>query len=210
MASVGQQIDDTAQASLTCDVQSTCGGASGTLIPIALKTLCPTAVLDFDLYLWANATSAAVLYRERSGPFTRGDIDRLLEADVQTLYVQLSDHAHYRRYLQEEVVESKDVPPAQRYCILKELNRSVFDAALRGRNLNRVVQFADCHASHLTDIICDRELVLADLFALMDHDYYTYTHATNVCVYCVTLADGLGIVDQADLVAERVDRVDDH
>lgn len=201
MAFVGQQIDDTAQASLTCDVPPTRGEASGTLIPIALKTLCPTAVLDFDLYLWANATSAAVLYRKRSGPFTRGDIDRLLEADVQTLYIPFSDHMHYRRYLQEDVVENKEVPPAQRYCILKELNRSVFDAALRGRNLNPVVQFADSHASHLTDIICDREFVLADLFALMDHDYYTYTHATNVCVYSVALAEGLGIVDQADLLA---------
>ncbi len=98
-------------------------------------------------------------------------------------------------------MQNKDAPLSQRYSILKELNRCVFDAAMRGRNLNRVVEFAGDHASHLTGIICDRDFVLADLFTLMDHDYYTYTHATNVCVYSVALADGLGIVDPTDLIA---------
>ena len=191
---------------LAAQTTSICGGRLGedrsaTLVPVALETLCPMAALDFDLYLWANATSSAVLYRERSGPFTCGDMDRLLEADVRTLYVPLSDHTLYRRYLRENVVKNKDVPPHRRYAILKELNRRVFDAALCGRNLNRVVQVADSQASYLTDIMCDRDLVLADLFSLLDHDYYTYTHATNVCVYCLALADGLGICDQSDLVA---------
>ncbi len=68
-------------------------GADSTpmLIPVALKTLCPTAVLDYDLYQWANDKSDPVLYRERHLPFSRSDIDRLLNAKVHTLYLRLSD-----------------------------------------------------------------------------------------------------------------------
>jgi HD-GYP domain-containing protein (c-di-GMP phosphodiesterase class II) len=177
------------------------GQESEALVPIALKTLCPTMALDFDLYLKVNARSTAVLHRERSTPFTRRDIDRLLEVGVHTLYVPLADHISYRRYLQDEVARNEDVPPAERYRVLKKLSRRVFDDAMGGRSTDRLVEFANTHVSQLTNILCDRDLVLADLFSLMDHDYYTYTHATNVCAYCLVLADGLGISDQTDLVA---------
>ena len=136
MTSVEQQFDDHAQ---TTSAPNGSHGveSSEALVPIALKTLCPTAGLDFDLYLWANTSSAAVLYRERHQPLTRDDIDQLFKADVRSLYVALNDHGRYRRYLQEEVVGEKEVPPARRYAILKELNRRVFDAALRGRRCIR-------------------------------------------------------------------------
>lgn len=186
--------------SATCDITHD-AEHSGALVPIASETLCPTMALDFDLYLWANDKSSAVLYREHGFPLTRDDIDRLVEAGVPTVHVPLADHVLYRRYVQGTVAENEKVSPVQRYRILRQLTRSVFDSALRGRNLNCLVQFATTHSFHLADIICDRDLVLSDLFSLMDHDYYTYTHATNVCIYCLALADGLGISDPEDLVA---------
>ncbi len=173
--------------------------SSPMLVPVALNTLCPTAVLDYDLYLWANDKSDPVLYRQRRLPFTRTDVDRLLRAKVDTLYLPIDDHASYRRQLQEGVVDNNNVPPLERYRALKELNRCAFEAALRGRNLNRVVQVADTHASRLVGIICNRELVLDDMFRLMDHDYYTYTHATNVCAYSIILAHRLGFTDETEL-----------
>ncbi len=35
----------------------------------------------------------------------------------------------------------------------------------------------------------------------MDHDYYTYTHATNVCAYSIILAFRLGISDITELTS---------
>lgn len=34
----------------------------------------------------------------------------------------------------------------------------------------------------------------------MAHDYYTYTHVTNVCTLCLVLAVGLGIHDRGELL----------
>ena len=151
------------------------------------------------LDLWANDRSDPVLFRERRLPFTRHDIDRLLNASVQTSYLPIDDHVSCRRQLQEGTVDNKNMPPLEQYRALKELNRCAFEAALHGRNLNRVVQVADTHASRLAGIICDRELVLDDMFRLMDHDYYTHTHATNVCAYSVILALRRGFTDEATL-----------
>jgi HD-GYP domain-containing protein (c-di-GMP phosphodiesterase class II) len=199
-ASAAPQLEDAADTLSTCKPALDEDG-SETLIPIALETLRPRAALDFDLYLWANAKSSAVRYRERGAPFTRGDIDRLVEADIRSLYVELSDHMGYRRYLRQEVIGNRVVPPVQQFRILKELNRKVFESVLRGRNVGRLVEFTDAYATDLMSTLCDRACVLADLFSLMDHDYYTYSHATNVCVYCLALSDGLGISSEADLAA---------
>ncbi len=199
MVFVDKQISDIAPSAQEEAVVSP--DSKRILIPVSLDTLCPTAVLDYDLFLWANDKSHPVLYRERNLPFTRHDIDRMLKAEIRTLFLPLEDHARYRKQLQENVVENSSVAPQERYRTLKELNRCVFEAALLGRNLNRLVQVADTHASHLADIICDRELVLDDLFRLMDHDVYTYTHATNVCAYSMILAHRLGITDVTELSA---------
>jgi HD-GYP domain-containing protein (c-di-GMP phosphodiesterase class II) len=199
MITVDKQIEAIAPSAKEDAVVSP--DSSQILIPVALHTLSPTSVLDYDLFLWANDKSSPVLYRERNLPFTREDIDRLLAVGVGTLYLPVDDHARFRKYLQESVVDNANVAPHERYRTLKELNRSVFEAALLGRNLNAMVQVADTHASKLAEIICDRELILDDLFRLMDHDYYTYTHATNVCTYSIVLAHSLGFTDVTELTS---------
>lgn len=57
----------------------------------------------------------------------------------------------------------------------------------------RMVQFADEFGRQVLDVVCRRETVLYHLFSVMDHDYLTYTHLTNVCTYSVALADRLGV-----------------
>ncbi len=98
------------------------------LVPIALHTLSPTAILAYDLYLWANDKSDPVLYRERSLSFTQDDIDRLMKTGIRTLFLPIDDHTHYRQQLQEMVATTGDVAPHERYRTLRELNRCVFES----------------------------------------------------------------------------------
>ncbi|MFO7903418.1 MAG: HD-GYP domain-containing protein [Planctomycetota bacterium] len=191
-----------AQLAQTREAKNTSGKADNvpTLIPVALNTLLPTSVLNYDLYLWSGGHFQPVLYRKRDLPFTTDDVDRLLDAEVSTLYVLIEDHVKYRREFQEGIL-NHSVSPLERYRALKELNRCTFEAAFQGRNLNRAVQIANKHASQLVTIMCDRDLVLQDLFRLMDHDYYTYAHATNVSAYSVMLAFELGYCDETDLAS---------
>ena len=53
----------------------------------------------------------------------------------------------------------------------------------------------------MVESICSDDLVLRDMFFLMAHDYESYTHATNVSTYCLTIARELGIGDLQELVA---------
>lgn len=173
-------------------------GSSG-LVPIAVDTLCPTALLDFDLYVRLSAGGGAFLYRESSYPLDQDDLDRLVTQGVHTLYIPSAKCPTYQKYLRDVVVKNERLPPVQRFSVLKKANRAIFESAFRSGLPERMVQFAGEFGSQVTDVVCRHDTVLLSLFEVMDHDYYTYTHLTNVCAYTVALADGLGIHSAAEV-----------
>lgn len=168
-------------------------------VPIALDTLCPTPVLNFDLYIWPDRRKGLVLYKERNYRLDSEDLSRLLERGLQALYIPSDSHAAYRRYLFDDVVNNAGAAPAQRYKVLTRATRSAFNAAFRAISPKHLVDFAEQFGTHMSDIICSGDLQPSDLLALMQHDYYTYTHSVNVCTCAVALANMLWDDPGADL-----------
>jgi len=169
-------------------------------LPIAIETLVPTSKLEFDLYIRPDRAGAVVMFRERRYPLESDDLERLGESGITTLYIAVAAHVAYRQYLNDEVINNDRVPPTQRYSVLRTANRAVFQTAFRSHNVDRMVGFAGEFGRQMTDLVCDQGLVLSNLLPLMTHDYYTYTHVTNVCTYCLVLASGLGIREEAELL----------
>jgi len=168
-------------------------------LPVALDTLCPVPVLEFDLYVPAENVHGVVLYRERNYPLDRDDLQRLSQHGMETLYIPADSQNAYRRYLFDEVVKNTDAPPLQRYKVLTTATRSAFTAAFRSISPDHMVQFADEFSTHMTEIICGGEISVFDLISLMQHDRYTYTHSVNVCTCSVALANVLWDDPKADL-----------
>jgi len=162
-------------------------------VPIAVDTLMPIGALDFDLYIRPSPQTPPELYREASYPLEQADLDRLSRQEVHTLYIPAADCLRYQKYLQQVVVRNERLRPTQRFVVLKNANRAIFESAFRSGAPERMVQFADEFGRQLIDLVCRRETVLYHLFRVMDHDYYTYTHLTNVCTYSVALTRWLGI-----------------
>jgi HD-GYP domain-containing protein (c-di-GMP phosphodiesterase class II) len=168
-------------------------------LPVALDTLCPAPVLEFDLYLPAENVRGVVLYRERNYPLQPDDLRRLSQSGLETLYIPADCQSAYRRYLFDEVIKNTGAPPLQRYKVLTTATRSAFTAAFRSISPHHMVQFADEFGTHMADIICGGELSIFDLISLMQHDRYTYTHSVNVCTCSVALANMLWDDPRADL-----------
>jgi HD-GYP domain-containing protein (c-di-GMP phosphodiesterase class II) len=170
-----------------------------TLLPVSVETLFPPATFDFDLYI--HPAGPALLYRGRSFPVEPGDMDRLAERGVSTLYIPSASATSYQRYVHEELLKNPQLPPVQRFEILKGATRIVFEETLRGGSLDRMVELTSDLARRVVDVLCGRDLVLCDLVRMMKHDHHTYTHVTNVCAYCLALAERLGIRDRDELAA---------
>ena len=169
------------------------------LVPVSIETLRPNSVVEFDLFLGGAAAQKPVLFRERRFPIEADDLAGLAESGVQTLYIAPEETAAYERYLREQVIFDRSIPAPNRYKLLRDVCRASFLEALRSNCPAKMVESAVRMAAELVEVICDDDLLLADLFAVMQHDYCTFTHVTNVCAYSVALAQALGVNDRAEL-----------
>lgn len=169
-----------------------------TLLPIAIETLGWSDDVPFDLYL-KQPSGHFVLYRAANFPFHKADLDAMSRRDIRTLYISSSSLADYEHYLHDQVLTDPDAPPTARLCALRDANRSVFLSALKEKNVGRVVSVANTLAEELADVVCNQDATVCSLFKVLSHDYLTYTHVTNVCVYSLALAQGLGVSNRKEL-----------
>ena len=169
-------------------------------LPIATATLVPSTQLDCDLYTRRlRDEGAVVLYREQAYPFSLPDLERLRSQGVQQLYIRLGDAENYQRYLHEHVLAAPNVPAATRLAAVREATRAAFREASNSAENDKLVALANDLGQQWTAILSNDNVVLTDLFRILDHDYYTFTHVCNVSLYCLLLAQKLGLRDQAEL-----------
>lgn len=170
-------------------------------LPIGVDTITASTELTFTLYMRVDPAAPPILYRERQLALESSDFARLSDQGTTTLYIRVADHTAYRDYLIETVLRNQDVPAPRRFHILKIANRAVFQSAFGNRNPAKLVGFATEYGDDLAEIISEDDLQVGEVLGLMEHDYYTYTHATNVSVLCLLIARKLGLGVRDGIVA---------
>ncbi|MBN2291044.1 MAG: HD domain-containing protein [Pirellulales bacterium] len=158
-----------------------------------------TSYLQCDIYIQREKNGIPVLYRRRSHPLEEADLERLHKRGIRTLYISKSNEEAFRRQIDEEVLQNESIPLDERYRELLKINEAVFVQAFRGGKLDDLVRFSDKFACQLSELVCRHDLIVDELFAIMEFDNGTYTHSVNVATYCLLLADRLGITDTAEL-----------
>ena len=166
-------------------------------LPIAVDTITTSVALPFDLFLRVDPVAPPVLYREHQLALESHDLERFASQDINTLYIRVDDHSAYRQFLVDTVLHNDEVPTPKRFRILQTVNKAVFEMAFSSRNAEQLVRFANDYGEELVTIVSDETLAGNELLGLMAHDYYTYTHATNVSVLALLIAQkvGMGVTD---------------
>jgi HD-GYP domain-containing protein (c-di-GMP phosphodiesterase class II) len=168
-------------------------------LPVATAALCPSSVLDCDLFIQRAGRAYAELYRGSTYPLEARDIESLKSDGVDHLYIRVEDANAYRDYLCQHVLHDKCVPPAARMQALREVTRVAFQDALASNDCDRLVGVASDYGGDLATVVAERSIAFGELFTTLEHDYYTFTHVCNVSVYCTMLAHKLGVCDAASL-----------
>ena len=174
---------------------------SRSLVPIAVETLGFGSPCVLNLYLRPTADGKPVLYRAKSLAMTPADVRVLLARNVRTLYIHAECLDEYEIYLREQVLSSGAATSDARYCALRDVNRAVLLDAMRHNHVGRMVDLAVEFGTELAGMFSSEEGLSAHLFGVLRHDYYTYTHVTNVCVYSLALAHALGVRGRDELTA---------
>jgi HD-GYP domain-containing protein (c-di-GMP phosphodiesterase class II) len=167
-------------------------------LPVATATLFPATEIQCDLFLQRNSHDVE-LYRGGSYPLTVDDLQRLARTGVDHLYIRCIDADVYRKYLCEQVLNESSVPAVVRISALREVTRVAFQEAIEANDPNRAVDLATELGRNLAVMIAEQAVKLHEVYNLLEHDYYTFTHVCNVSTYCVLLAREIGLGDRTTL-----------
>lgn len=176
-------------------------------VPIALATIRPNSALSFDLYLRTGTENHPLLYRERHTPLEADDIARLIDRGIHSLFIAARDQAAYDELLRSEINEVLDderIPAAERFSILQECAKTQIDEAIRSVSVDTTIKASQEVGRQIGKLLSGNDLLPGELFQMMRHDYYTFTHLINVSSYAVILAKQLGVTDGAELEAIAV------
>ncbi len=185
-------------ATATCADQGEERAVPAALISVSLETF-RKSMLDCDLYIRQGPDNALALYRKKSQTLDAEDLDRLAKRGIDELYVSRGDQEAHRQRMGREICQDTTRPPSERYNILREISKASFDAAYHSGDVNQVVDVVNDMGTQLAEVLNDKDVVLSELFSLMDHDDDTYSHSVNVATYAMLLAKYLGISDESRL-----------
>ncbi|GAG30031.1 unnamed protein product, partial [marine sediment metagenome] len=164
-----------------------------------LKTLDKTQV---DLFLRNGPSEPHVLYRDAGYPLSQDRAQGLALSCEETLFVRARDFANFTRDLAnslESALEDDALSVTQRYEVMQFAVSLEVDQSLRMVSCDSYVSSAQTIGRQISSLLNVGDVLPADLYSIVRHDFHTFVHVTNVAAYVVLLARELGIRDSCEL-----------
>ena len=176
--------------------------AAVTFIPIPLESICLDTTTNFKIYVRVEREKEPVLYRAENLPFTEVVRKRLLDHDVERVYIESNDQGKYREYIEDNldnIVANDKIQTSEKaeivYSSATFLMEKLFEKPRVGKSIRR----AEKLVRNTVEFVMRDDRAFRNLLTVTSYDYHTYTHSVNVFVFCVALAQRLGVKNKSDL-----------
>jgi HD-GYP domain-containing protein (c-di-GMP phosphodiesterase class II) len=156
---------------------------------------------DIDLYIWPEGAEEPTLYCSADVALAEGDLERLMQRGFRALYVTRNAYADLSENLNHEldgILSDESVSVEERMAVLQTALALEVDAAFQMINCDRYVSLSHKVAQQINALLTDQAVLPRKLFEIMRHDFFTFTHVTNVASFVSLLADELGIKDPTE------------
>ncbi len=157
-------------------------------IPIELTSLRLDTVKSFDLYMRVKGNKY-VLYLSRESALTQESLAGLEKKKVGQLYISADAADAYQEYIEEhlpEIIDDPAVPSETKCRIVYQAATTVMQKVFDEPRAELIQRSKDVITGTVSLILSDKAAA-AKLMRLTAHDYYTYTHSVNVCLFCVNM-----------------------
>jgi hypothetical protein len=188
----------TSSAAVKADVAAT---ATANMMSIPLTVLRIQGARNVDFYICQEGDEEPTLYCSADVELTNADLDRLGERGHKFLYVTRKAYADVNDQLNaalKDILADDSIGAENRLGVLQTALALEVDAAFQTINADKFVTLSQQMASQINELLCDREVVPRKLFEILRHDFYTFTHVTNVASFATLLAEELGYSDPAE------------
>ncbi len=153
---------------------------------------------NLDLYIWQEGDEEPTLYCSADVALTATDLQRLAERGHRSLYVTRNAYAALNDQLNQalgDILSDPSVAVEERMAVLQTALALEVDSTFQLINCDRFVSLSQRLAGQINDLLADSPVVPRKLFEILRHDFYTFTHVTNVATYATLLANELGWTD---------------
>ncbi len=179
---------------------SVCAKRSPEFVPVRVASIPAAHDFDRSMYLRNPTTRDFLLYRDAGAELKPGDLKRLVDAGIATVYLDAADYDGFQENLRtslDSIVSDERLPVAERFSVVNEVVRGVLREVFRRGNVDRAVKQTSALAEHVVDLVCRDDQIVSELNSVLHYDYSTFTHSANVAYYTVVLAHALGHTDRA-------------
>jgi putative nucleotidyltransferase with HDIG domain len=166
-------------------------------LPIYLESLRIDTILDFDLFI--KISGQMILYRSADLPFIEKTRSKLIENNVQRLYVNDEARNKYQKYIEDNlgtILVDKAIRPEKKAGILYDTSKSLMKVVLENPTYGDNIKRSKGLVANTVGYILRGQEAFHNLLKISSFDYYTYTHSVNVCTFAVALAQQLGRKDE--------------
>jgi len=178
-------------------------------LPVPLRYVPSTALREIPIFIRGESgrstkreAGAYVLYRGVDQPFNLQDRQRLIDHDVQFVYIRITDQSRFREQTELALVETAADPRRA----VSERSEIVYQTSVELVNELMAEPDVDAQSARLervsravTTLVLGEPGCFSHLFAVSSHDFYTATHMVNVATWMVALAYALGRDDPKEL-----------
>ena len=154
---------------------------------------------NLDLYIWQEGDEEPTLYCSADVALTATDLQRLAERGHRSLYVTRHAYADLNDQLNQSlgsILSDPSLAVEERMAVLQTALALEVDSTFQLINCDRFVALSQRLATQINDLLADSPVVPRKLFEILRHDFYTFTHVTNVAMYATLLSDELGWNDR--------------
>ena len=151
-----------------------------------------------NLYCKLDNDATPVLYRSPSIPISDADIEDLRNRGHRALYVSSADFTAFGNALSaslNDAIEDVSITPEERFSFLQSAAAVEVNAAFQMIKCDRFVSLAQTLSRQIASLLGSNAIVPRKLFAMVQHDFNTFTHLTNVAGFANLLAEKMGHTD---------------
>ncbi|MFP4485879.1 MAG: HD-GYP domain-containing protein [Campylobacterales bacterium] len=160
--------------------------------PILISSLETDSPIPFDLYI--RSKEEFVLFLTKGKMLKAEQIERLKKSAQNLIFISRYDETNYENYIHKlldkyELESPKKLKERSEalYESSKKIVNELFTTKITKESINSAKSVAE---GILHQVQKDRRAFFS-LMEVSSHDYYTYTHSINVCMYSISIGHSL-------------------
>jgi HD-GYP domain-containing protein (c-di-GMP phosphodiesterase class II) len=173
-------------------------------VPVALRVVQELGDEKYAVYIAETEGASPVLLSGRGQSIPAAKYAELVRRGINALYLKTSDYDSYQQEVQrhlDDVLEREDLSPSDQMDVLQSAVGPAVEKAFSLVRVDHAIEQSERIGGKIVRLCSNPDLLPRDVYGVLRHDHYTFTHLINVSSYCVMLAEHIGICDEADLNA---------